>query len=259
MANAIPSGNTRLLLMMDFDHTIIHDNSDLWIRRVLPEHKVPEEIQQSYKHHESWTQFMGEIFTYMHSLGVTPAQVVDCMHSMSFVPGMVELIEYQQANPVMDCIIVSDSNSVFINTILDSKALLTSVNTVFTNPAEFDSTGCLRIRPYHQHNCKNCPANLCKGAVLRTFLEQQEKQGITYSRIFLVGDGSNDFCPVPGLGVDDVVFPRQGYRLMRMIQKQLQKGDEQGELTEDTLKAAVFPWDNGFRILEFLLKSSGSS
>lgn len=249
---APPPSETRLLLMADFDHTIIHDNSDLWIRRLLPSHQVPVEIQESHKQHENWTQFMSEIFAHMHSLGVTPLQVMECMHTMSFVPGMIELIEYQQSNAAMDCIVVSDSNSIFINTILDSKGLLSSIKAVYTNPAEFDETGCLRIRPYHQHNCKSCPANLCKGAVLRTFLEQQEKLGITYSRIFLVGDGSNDFCPVPGLGVDDVVFPRQGYRLLRMIQKMMDENKAGGE---DNLKAAVFPWDNGFRILEFLLKS----
>lgn len=83
-----------------------------------------------------------------------------------------------------------------------------------TNPAEWDSSGLLHVRRRidstgPQHACTvGCSPNLCKGELdlvnqilrlsifvgdeLEAFLARHGE----YDRIFYVGDGSNDFCPI---------------------------------------------------------------
>jgi len=64
---------------------------------------------------------------------------------------------------------LSNSNSVFISTILEDKGLTNLFDEIITNPAEWDSSGLLKLRRRidpqgPQHTCPvGCQANLCKG------------------------------------------------------------------------------------------------
>lgn len=49
----------KILLVFDFDNTIIDDNSDTWIVQCAPEKKLPIELQDSYKRdfgQNSWAE-----------------------------------------------------------------------------------------------------------------------------------------------------------------------------------------------------------
>ena len=59
----------KILLVFDFDNTIIDDNSDTWIVQCAPEKKLPIELQDSYKK-GFWTEFMGRVFKYLGDEGV---------------------------------------------------------------------------------------------------------------------------------------------------------------------------------------------
>ncbi|GFU74749.1 pyridoxal phosphate phosphatase PHOSPHO2 [Trichonephila clavipes] len=55
--------------------------------------------------------------------------------------------------------------------------------------------GCLQIREFqNQTSCKRCPPNLCKGAVLVTYLAKRMLEGVQFSRKLYIGDGQNDVC-----------------------------------------------------------------
>lgn len=76
---------------------------------------------------------------------------------------MEELFEFLKSNSQMfDIIIISDSNECFIKWILEAKGFYDCIIGVFTNPATIDKDDCLRIKPYHAHDCKECPMNMCK-------------------------------------------------------------------------------------------------
>jgi pyridoxal phosphate phosphatase PHOSPHO2 len=66
---------------------------------------------------------------------------------------------------------LSDSNSIFISTILKDKGLDSLFAEIITNPAEWDGE-LLRVHRWidpdgPQHNCKiGCPPNICKGKLL---------------------------------------------------------------------------------------------
>jgi pyridoxal phosphate phosphatase PHOSPHO2 len=88
---------------------------------------------------------------------------------------------------------------------------------IVTNPAEWDSSGLLKLRRRidpsgPQHACKvGCNPNMCKGNLgvsqisfsihlpfiageeLDAFLERHKT---VFDRIIYIGDGSNDYCPV---------------------------------------------------------------
>ncbi|XP_077979204.1 pyridoxal phosphate phosphatase PHOSPHO2-like [Glandiceps talaboti] len=240
------SGNTRILLVCDFDHTIVDDNCDTYIKILLPNETIPERIRRHYRMHRSWTDFMGEIFQYMQSLKVTPQQIIDCMHSIKFTDGMKELLEYQAKQDNIDFIILSDANMVFIREALEGARLNNDINDIFSNPAKFNDEGCLEIKHYHSHDCDLCPSNMCKKLILKEYREKQHKEGIEYDRVCYVGDGGNDFCPSQSLCESDVVFPRVGYNLIDKITKFKKKGKN--------FNAKVVPWVSGQEVLDTIKK-----
>ncbi|XP_063964944.1 pyridoxal phosphate phosphatase PHOSPHO2-like [Lytechinus pictus] len=240
-------GTPHVLVALDCDHTIIDGNSDTWIMALLPDHMVPKNIKRRFKtEHNSWTIYMGEIFEYMHSIGIGEAALHDSIAGIPLTPGMKELFEYQASCPRLDFIVISDSNSYFIDVILGSRGFQRGVNKIYTNQAEFTADGCLKIHFSNPHICpRKCPKNLCKQTSLRAFLEEQRSKGIEYDRVCMVGDGQNDFCPCFCLKERDYVFPRKGYSLVKLLQER----KERQSSADDDIIAIVKPWDSATEIL----------
>jgi len=111
----------RVLIAFDFDHTIINDNSDTYIRRLAPNNgAIPTEISKLYSD-KGWTRYMAEVFKYLHVNGITPSQLLNCVAEIPMVSGMAELLSYinveqqiegTEVNVNFDAIIISDANSV---------------------------------------------------------------------------------------------------------------------------------------------------
>lgn len=75
-----------------------------------------------------------------------------------------------------------------------------------TNNANVNANGQIIVEECHnKHECLICPRNLCKSKALRDYLNKNDK----YQRIWYIGDGRNDYCPVQSvLTENDVVFAR---------------------------------------------------
>ena len=71
------------------------------------------------------------------------------MAGLKFTPHMDKLLELSVKELGATIIIISDSNTVFINHILEVNNLDKLVDKVFTNPAEWTEDGRLTIKPYH--------------------------------------------------------------------------------------------------------------
>lgn len=243
------SGTMKILLAFDFDNTIIDDNSDTWIVQCAPEKKLPIDLQNSYKK-GFWTEFMGRVFKYLGDQGIREDEMKRAVTSMSFTPGMVELFNFIRKNKDnFDCIIISDSNSVFIDWVLEAAGFLDVFDKVFTNPAVFNSNGYLIVENYHAHSCKRCPKNLCKNVVLEEFISKQLKQGVNYTNIVYIGDGGNDVCPVTFLKKNDIAMPQKGYTLQKTL----------GMMSQnlEPMEYSVVTWSSGVEIishLQFLIK-----
>lgn len=232
----------KCLIAFDFDHTIIDDNSDIRVQDLAPGKQIPSDIKNLYSSN-GWTEYMAAIFSYVHKAGTKQENIEECMKKIKLVPGMHELFQFLDDNG-FEVIIISDSNSVFIDIILKHVGLHGIVNKVFTNPAKFDSTGCLTIKYYHTQDwCSLSSRNLCKGHILEEYIAERAQDGHSYDFVAFVGDGSNDLCPSLRLRQQDAVFVRKGYRLHGMLSQPSEHGN---------IKANLTIWESGVDIQEAL-------
>ncbi|XP_053554387.1 pyridoxal phosphate phosphatase PHOSPHO2 [Bombina bombina] len=231
----------KFLLVFDFDHTIINDNSDTWIIQCAPEKKLPNGLQNSYEKGK-WTEYMGRIFTYLGEQGIKEDDMKRIMIAIPYTPGMTELLQFiAQKKDFFDCIIISDSNTIFIDWILTHANVQNVFDKVFTNPAAFDQVGNLTVHNFHIHNCSKCPKNLCKKKVLEEFVAKQSQNGIQYTKTVYIGDGGNDLCPITFLKKGDIAMPRQGYALQKRIARDIALID-----------SSISVWSTGAEILSQL-------
>ena len=224
----------KTLFVFDFDHTIVDGNSDTFIYNVLPEKDLPNSLHQSYRE-GFWTEFMQKVFIFLKNQGKSPEDIKKCLENIPLTVGLVELISWIRKSQ-NDCIVISDSNTLFIDWILEKNNLRNDFSFVFTNPAKINEN-LIEIQTCHSHKCKVCPINMCKKEILEEFIKEKSFEKIVY-----VGDGGNDYCPVTILSENDWVFARKGYSLEKKIAKNKQEG--------------IFPkigiWENGFDIINKL-------
>ncbi len=206
---------TRTLFVFDFDHTLIDDNSDTWIMSLCPELKLKETLSSKRKEYTSWTKFMDHVFFLIHKQGCTKDEIIEHMKKVQLFEQAKVAVHAIHENNSADSIILSDSNTVFIDSILEGCGMRHMFKSVISNPAHFESDGRLRVLEYHSHTCETCQntPNLCKGAVLKEYLHNCK----LYSKVVYVGDGRNDYCPSVMLNERDVVLCREGYALSRCL------------------------------------------
>ncbi|XP_068566802.1 pyridoxal phosphate phosphatase PHOSPHO2 [Cebidichthys violaceus] len=236
----------KTLMVFDFDHTVVDDNSDTWVIRCLPDQTLPNSVEKSYRKGH-WTEFMGRVMNYIGDQKVSPDRVRSVMETIPFTAGMTDLLTFiSDHKSAIDCIVISDSNTVFIDWILHASGLRAAVDRVFTNPAKFNELGYMEVQRHHWHDCDRCPVNLCKRKVLELYLSEQCDGGVEYGRVLYAGDGGNDLCPASCLRGRDVVMPRKGFTLEKLLAR----------LEDDASpRAKVIAWSSGADILEELKAS----
>ncbi|XP_077555265.1 pyridoxal phosphate phosphatase PHOSPHO2-like isoform X2 [Haemaphysalis longicornis] len=232
------------LVVFDFDFTIIDDNSDVYIQKLAPNGELPPEIKEPYNQN-GWTPFMRGVFHFLYDSQVQPDDILDCLLEIKFVDGIIDLLKQLHKTGVFELIIISDSNSVFIEHIMQASGVRPLVHEIFTNYAFFDANGCLQISEYHMQNwCKLSSVNLCKGSIMEEYLERRRKQGVHFDTVSYVGDGNNDLCPSLRLRPCDFIFARAGYKLAKILNKD-----------PDRAKAKLHIWHTGLDIANVLLKN----
>jgi len=139
---------------------------------------------------------------------------------------------------------LSNSNQVYINTILEHQGLTNIFDEIITNPAEWTEDGLLKIRRRidpdgPQHNCAvGCSPNMCKGEELEAFIA---RNGRKFDRVVYVGDGSNDFCPILRMGSFDIAYVRRYRGLESRIK---------GETDPSRVKVNIKHWTGAWEIEE---------
>ncbi|GAX73531.1 hypothetical protein CEUSTIGMA_g983.t1 [Chlamydomonas eustigma] len=197
----------RVLVAFDFDHTIVDCNSDTWIYKTLDSQDIPAPVKALYRH-GYWNEFMNEVFNYLACHGVFEESMRSIIQGMPLVSGMKELLHYLHSckgEVQYDCIIVSDSNSLFIKWALEAHKLEGIFSAVLTNSAFWEEQpvltdalandpslykepdNCqhswvhdeakkitrLRISPHHAHDCQSCSHNLCKTRAIQDYMAKR--------------------------------------------------------------------------------------
>lgn len=234
----------KMLVVFDFDHTLVDENSDTWVIHCTPNQSLPAWLKDSYQR-GLWTEYMGRVFTYIGEQSIHQDAVREVMQMIPFTDGMIELLKFIYQNKShIDCIIVSDSNTLFIDWILEAGGVACAIDTVFSNPASIDQHGHIQLQCFHSHSCERCPVNMCKQKVLRDFRARQTDAEVQYHTVCYVGDGTNDYCPIKALSEGDFAMPRKGYSLEKLLAKSRRESSAP--------KAQVIPWSSGIEILNHL-------
>lgn len=236
------------MVAFDFDHTVVNDNTDIVVRDLLDKKHLTPALQQLHKDGK-WTAYMQQIFNILHTNGFTKAQIKSTIEDMDEVHGLKQLIRELYATNTVDVIIVSDSNSTFIRYWCDFNNITECIKAIFTNPAEFDSQGALQIQPFqHQEHCPLSSENICKGDAIEQFVkEQADKRNVIYEKIFYIGDGSNDYCPILRLGPMDYGLAREGFALQKKLRSDLDSDE-----SKDKIDAIIKYWADGNELKQII-------
>ena len=206
----------KTLFVFDFDNTLVDDNTDTWVMKLRPDLGLQERLRDLRRQFSCWTDLMDHVFSELHRAGCEREEVLEHMGRLAVYDQALLALRAVGESVWADAIIVSDSNSVFIDRILQQCGLEGISKEILTNPAYFDSTGRLHVQWFHHHCCPTCSTspNMCKGTILSDFLSRQHEP---YGCVVYVGDGRGDYCPCLKMTERDTVLCRKGYSLATKI------------------------------------------
>jgi len=140
-----------------------------------------------------------------------------------------------------DIIIISGALDEFVKIFLEAQGILEYVTDVLSTPAMITDEGKIVIKSIPENWIGPCPVTgrkLCKENALKDFIARKNDQ---YDEMIYVGDGGNDFCAAQTLGIKDIICPRQGYTLEKMLKEE-----------EKLISAHIAPWKDGLDLVEKL-------
>ncbi|GJJ73641.1 pyridoxal phosphate phosphatase PHOSPHO2 [Entomortierella parvispora] len=224
------------LFVFDFDWTLIEADSDNWVFKHLCEELYQEQLVSVGK--VQWTDLQQRLLGELFDRGVTQAQIEKTLGQIPFAPDMIEALRLMK-DEGSDLYILSDANTIYIETVLKAYEIDTLFTGILTNPASFDERGRLNVVRFHgldkePHCCPlPCEPNLCKGQELQKLMDSQP-----WDQVIYMGDSTNDFCPSTRLNSHDVVLARRGLLLQKEITERPQ-----------LVKANVVYWENAKDVL----------
>ncbi|KAJ3691953.1 hypothetical protein LUZ60_012303 [Juncus effusus] len=233
-----------IVVVFDFDKTIIDCDSDNWVIDDLGGTERFDELLLTLP----WNSGMDKIMEEFHSQGKSIEEIKEILKRAPLYPNTICAIKSAYA---LGCElrILSDANIFYIETILQHHELTGYFSEIISNPSYVDNEGRLRISPYHDFNTSShgcslgiCPPNMCKGKIMEKIKESIYKEGIKQRLIYL-GDGKGDYCPSLKLTEKDQVMPRKNYPLWDLIYT-----------NPNDLKAQIHDWSDAVDLERVLLR-----
>ncbi|CED84959.1 Predicted haloacid dehalogenase-like hydrolase [Phaffia rhodozyma] len=235
------------LVVFDFDWSYVDQDTD---RYVLEYHYTPLRRELETLSKTKSMQYTDAVAHTVKRLqneqGITKAQIEEALRDLPVHPAMKRATLGLKAasEPKSSFFLLSNSNQVYIDTILKHHRLTELFDRITTNPSKWDENDKLiinrRISPdATQHGCQvGCSPNMCKGEELDAYI----KENGPFDRVIYVGDGGNDFCPILRLRPQDLALVRTHKELEERIAKE---GASAG------LKCQVKYWGMGWEIEEY--------
>ncbi|KAG8380071.1 hypothetical protein BUALT_Bualt07G0155300 [Buddleja alternifolia] len=232
---------TGIIVVFDFDKTIIELDSDNWVVDELGATNLFNQLLPTMP----WNSLMDRMMKELHAQGKTIEDIKEVLRRAPIHPRIVPAIKKAHALGC-DLRIVSDANMFFIETILDHLCIRNCFSEINSNPSYVDEQGRLRISPYvdfhsSPHGCTLCPPNMCKGMIIERIQASLAKEG--KKSIIYLGDGSGDFCPSLKLNEGDFVMPRKNFPVWDLICE-----------NRGLVKAEIEEWTDGEELEHVLLK-----
>lgn len=237
---AAAQASAAVVVVFDFDKTIIEWDSDNWVITKLGAAEAFNRLRPTMR----WNPLMDRMMGELHAQGRSADDIRECLRSAPLDAHVLSAIRTASALGC-DLRVVSDANAFVIETVLEHHGVLGCFSEINTNPARVDADGRLRISPFHDstsspHGCSLCPEHMCKGKIIERI---QATAGAKNKHFIYIGDGKGDYCPSLKLGEGDYVMPKENYPLWNLINSNTQ-----------LLKAEVHPWNSGEELERTLLK-----
>ncbi|XP_060194460.1 inorganic pyrophosphatase 2-like [Lycium barbarum] len=226
-----------ILVIFDFDKTIIDVDSDNWVVDELGLTNMFNQLLPIMR----WNSLMDRMMKEFHAQGKTIKHIEEVLKRVPIHSRIVPCIKSAHALGC-DLRIVSDANVFFIETILKHLGIRDCFSEINTNPCYVDEEdNRVRIFPYDDfHGCNNpCPPNMCKGLILERIMQAEGNN----KRMIYIGDGSGDFCPSLKLREGDFVMPRKDFPAWNLIKE-----------NTTLVKAPVHEWTDGEELERILLQ-----
>ncbi|CAN0881725.1 Inorganic pyrophosphatase 1 [Linum grandiflorum] len=228
-----------MVVVFDFDKTIIDVDSDNWVIDELGFTDLFNQLLPTMP----WNSLMDRMMKEIYEQGKTIDDIVAVLNRIPIHPRVVPAIKSAYA---LGCElrIVSDANLFFIETILEHLGLRSYFSEINTNPGFVDELGRVRISPHHDfttslHGCTLCPPNMCKGLVMER-MQQAKEEG---TQMIYLGDGAGDYCPSLKLTETDYVMPRKNFPVWDLISR-----------NPMVIKAEIHEWSDGADLERVLLQ-----
>lgn len=225
------------LIILDFDNTIVKGYSDEKVLRIINNEELISDILSEKR--DSWAAVMQKGFHQMKSERVDISRVKQVIESLELNDHFDELFKYlSTVSESCDVVIVSGANTLYLKWFIEKHSLSNIIKDYFSLNAEIDEHNFINITDCHSHNCPECNVSQCKQKVIRDYLSDKQ-----YNKKFFVGDGHNDFCAGRCLGQEDIILPRIGFSLHKMV--------NDPDRAEE-LKCKVSSWKNGLQVINCL-------
>ncbi|XWS18892.1 hypothetical protein CRYUN_Cryun32bG0083900 [Craigia yunnanensis] len=228
-----------IVVVFDFDKTIIDCDSDNWVVDELGFTDLFNQLLPTMP----WNFLMDRMMKELHAQGKTIDDIAEVLKRAPIHPRIVPAIKSAHA---LGCElrIVSDANMFFIETILEHLGLREYFSEINSNPSFVDEEERLRISPYHDftrssHGCNLCPPNMCKRMIIERIQASLEGK----KKIIYLGDGSGDYCPSLVLGEADYMMPRKNFPVWDLICR-----------NPMLIKAEIHEWNDGEELERVLLQ-----
>ncbi|KAJ3695064.1 hypothetical protein LUZ60_000441 [Juncus effusus] len=204
-----------IVVVFDFDKTIIDCDSDNWVVDGLGETELFEKLLPTMP----WNSLMDRMMSELHAKGKSIEDIEETLKRAPIDPNVITAIKAAYALGC-DLRVLSDANQFFIEAILKHHGLREYFTEINTNPSYVDEEGRLRIFPCHDfhkssHGCDLCPPNMCKGKIFERIRASAMAEG--KNRFIYLGDGKGDYCPSLRLTESDFVMPRIEFPLWELI------------------------------------------
>jgi pyridoxal phosphate phosphatase PHOSPHO2 len=223
----------KTLVVWDFDWSLVNENSDTWIVKVLE--SARHAAMRARYHAEFEGNWTGLMDTTLRELSEVHDKEALLQALLTIPVDPHTLLALRLYMNKTEQRILSDANSWFIAAITEHLEVDHHFTTVVTNPSRWEQAGrILRVAPFHAHTCLRCPSNLCKGQVLDAWRAELRPDHIIY-----VGDGGGDLCPSLRLCPRDSVCARAGYPLHESLLG----------VDASRLKGRLRPWVDGEELL----------
>lgn len=178
------------LFVFDFDKTLINIDTDQF---------VIEKFNIQIPAAANWFETMRYVI-----------EVILTQIGVQRLKELLSDIKIRVKNIPHNSIIVSDSNDLFINTILEANGLKGAFKEIHCNRIVKNS-----LVPYGSHSCTNpiCAKkpNMCKGMIIDNLRKKYT------TKIIFIGDGANDYCATTRLLSNEFALVRAGYKLDELL------------------------------------------